>query len=154
MKFDYTALMFWFNIFQFLFTAAVAWYVRRVAKQKTTETRFRKIEANITQFATAKDLDELQAVTAQNLTAVQDKISAGCQAHQMRTSKVEATAAALRIELEHLPTQQQFEALNGSITALNGELKNTQGRLEGINRAVDLINEFLINQGGAKGKGA
>ena len=137
MQFDYPALMFWFNIFQFLFTAAVAWYVRRVAKQKATETRFQKIEDHMETLATAKDLK-----------TVCDDITSGCQAHHARTAKVEAAASSMRIELNHLPTQRQIEALNGSIMALSGELQNTQGRLEGINRAVDLINEFLINQGG------
>jgi len=141
-KFNYQALMFWFNIFQFLFTAAVAWYVRRVAKQKATENRFRLIEANMAKLPTVKDLDQMR-----------DALVTGCRQHKARTSAVEASAAALRIELDHMPTQQQFMALNTSIAALSGELRNTQGRLEGINRAVDLVNEFLINQGGGKGSG-
>ncbi len=141
-KFDYQALMFGFNIFQFLFTAAVAWYVRRVAKQKATETRFRQLEENMAKLPTSTDLDQLRGALA-----------TGCRQHKARTTAVEAGTAALRVELDHMPTQQQFMALNTSIAALSGELRNTQGRLEGINRAVDLVNEFLINQGGAKGQG-
>jgi len=146
MKFNYQALMFWFSVFQFICTVVVALYVRRVAKQKAAETRFQKIEANIEQLATTEDLDSLQKTTTENLSAVSEEVAGRCQAHQLRTSKIEAEASALRIELAHLPNQRQFEALNASISKLNGELQKTAGRLEGINRAVDLMNEHLINQ--------
>lgn len=53
-------------------------------------------------------------------------------------------------DLEHLPDQRQFYRLSEEITALTRELSETKGRLSGVNRAVDLINEFLINQGAKK----
>jgi len=53
-------------------------------------------------------------------------------------------------DLEHLPDQHQFYKLGEDITALRSELSELRGRLTGINRAVDLINEFLINQGAKK----
>jgi predicted nucleic acid-binding Zn-ribbon protein len=53
-------------------------------------------------------------------------------------------------DLEHLPDQGQFYKLGEDITALRSELAEVRGRLTGVNRAVDLINEFLINQGANK----
>lgn len=49
--------------------------------------------------------------------------------------------------LEHLPDYKQIVKLGDDITALRSELAEVRGRLSGVNRAVDLINEFLINQG-------
>lgn len=56
----------------------------------------------------------------------------------------------IRSEINSLPTSLQFETLSRDIRKLSENLSKTSGRLEGMNRAVDLINEFLINQGKAK----
>ncbi len=52
--------------------------------------------------------------------------------------------------LEHLPSQQQFSGLGADIRTLTSKLGNVEGRLEGINRVADLMNQFLINQGGRR----
>ena len=148
---DWPALQLAFNIFQFLVTVALAWYVRRVAKQKTTELRFKNMEDAIAERAMKSEVTRLRTDIAAGCAQHQTDIAAGCARHQARTTQLESDAATLRVELDHLPSQAQFGELNKSILALNGELQNTQGRLEGINRAVDLINEFLINQGGKVG---
>lgn len=125
----YPAAQFWFNVVQFVFTGLVALYVRKVSKHKATENRFKKIEETIAGVPTRES----------------------CARHEERTAATERHTLRIQAELDHLPTQKQMNELNKSIAALSSELKNTQGRLEGINRAVDLINEFLINQGsGAK----
>jgi predicted nucleic acid-binding Zn-ribbon protein len=109
MTFDYRALGFWFQILQAIITLCMFVYVRKVAKQKATEKRFKRLESDMAVLET-------------------------------RTSKLE-------IELNHLPTQQQFIQLNAGIAKLSSAMENFRGRLSGINRAVDLMNEFLINQG-------
>jgi hypothetical protein len=135
METNYPAWQLLFNIIQGILTGVLFIYTRRVAKQKATEQRFKQLEDQIGETVTSKDFDDLKS-----------HIDAGCQQHQVRTSVIERHTAELRIELEHLPTQKQFDELNRSILSLSGELRNTQGRLEGINRAVDLINELLINR--------
>lgn len=144
MHFNYPALQFWFNIIQFILTGLLALYVHRVSKQKAAESRFKKMEANVSGLPTKTDLETLKG-----------EICGNCEKHQDRTDDIEKRTALvemrtleLKVELDHLPTQNQFNELNKSISSLSSELQNTQGRLEGINRAVDLINEFLINQGG------
>lgn len=77
--------------------------------------------------------------------------------HAATNSKVDAVNARvecaekdiIRIEgvISALPSQAKIESLSHDIRALAGELSETRGRLSGINRAVDLINEFLISQG-------
>jgi hypothetical protein len=46
------------------------------------------------------------------------------------------------------PTPEQYRSLKDTMGELHGDLREFKGKFEGINRAVDLINEFLINQGG------
>lgn len=53
----------------------------------------------------------------------------------------------LRADFNALPNRGEFIELGKEIRALTGELSETKGRLSGINRAVDLINEHLINKG-------
>ena len=129
---NYPALMFWFNAVHAIFTLCLAFFAWRVAKQKATESRFRKLEAEMAERATKKDLVSLRC-----------EIEDGCELHQRRV-------AAMELATARMPTQVQIDSLQKSIVDLSGALSNTQGRLEGVNRAVDLINEFLINQGGAK----
>jgi hypothetical protein len=57
-----------------------------------------------------------------------------------RTTKLETRSP----ECQYHP---QFEH---RLDKMNAGLSKIDGRLDGINRAVDLINEFLINQGGKK----
>lgn len=45
-----------------------------------------------------------------------------------------------------LPSQNQFDRLSKQIEHLSTEMSEMKGRLGGINRAVDLMNEFLINR--------
>ena len=125
---NYTALQFWFNVMQALATLALFLYTRRMGKQKASEDRIRSIE---------KALSEKQSAS-------------NCEKHGLRMSAIETRVSEINIELDHLPTQRQISELNQGINNLSGELRVTQGRLEGINRAVDLMNEFLINQGKQK----
>lgn len=43
----------------------------------------------------------------------------------------------------HVGFEERLDTINSGVSKI-------EGRLEGINRAVDLVNEFLINQGGRK----
>ena len=54
----------------------------------------------------------------------------------------------LESDVKHLPSQENITKLSERIDTLNGSISTVSGRLEGINRAVDLINQFLINNGG------
>ena len=66
---------------------------------------------------------------------------ARCEVNLKRITSLEATGVDMRAQLEHMPKHSDIKELTSKISELNG-------RLSGINRAVDLINEFLIKQGG------
>lgn len=55
---------------------------------------------------------------------------------------------ALENQVKHVPSQKQYDELSGRIGTLHSDLQGIKGQLKGIGRAVDLMNEFLINQGG------
>lgn len=52
----------------------------------------------------------------------------------------------LRVGLKTLPSQNQIAGMTREIKTLIGEVGEMKGRLGGINRAVDLMNEHLINK--------
>jgi len=56
--------------------------------------------------------------------------------------------SALEKEISLFPSKKQYDALTDKIGGLHGDLKEISGQLKGLNRAVDLMNEYLINQGG------
>jgi len=118
---DYTAWRFWIDIAQAAGTIIIGVYVWMVNRKKAVEKRFAKIEA------------------------VFDK---RCATRKAQIETLEKNGASLKMQLEHMPNHQDIKELYGRIDLLNGSLSELNGRLVGINRAVDLINEFLINQGG------
>jgi len=67
-----------------------------------------------------------------------------------RIENTEKEMIKIREKLEQQPSQRQFENLGRDIRSLTSELGEVKGRLEGINRVADLMNEFLINQGGKR----
>jgi hypothetical protein len=71
-----------------------------------------------------------------------------CATRKTQIETLEKNGASLKMQLEHMPNHQDIKELYGRMDLLNGSLSELNGRLVGINRAVDLINEFLINQGG------
>lgn len=73
-------------------------------------------------------------------TALDDR----CNRRETRISQLEHAGVDIRAELEHMPKNADIRDMTSKIAELNG-------RLSGINRAVDIINEFLIGQ---SGKGA
>lgn len=66
------------------------------------------------------------------------------------TVRVEATekdVISVKSGIKHMPDHDEITQLRSDITDLIGTIGETKGRLDGINRAVDLINEYLIKQG-------
>lgn len=73
--------------------------------------------------------------------------------HSDRIQKVESTLKGHDERLRHLqhdiasvPTRTELAKLHDDLSAVRQELGNVSGRLEGIGRALDLINEHLLNR--------
>lgn len=118
---DYTAWRFWVDIAQTAGTIIIGVYVWMVNRKKAVEKRFAKIEE------------------------VFDK---RCALRKTQIEVLEKNGESLKMQLGHMPNHKDIKQLYQRIDLLHGSLSELNGRLVGINRAVDLINEFLINQGG------
>lgn len=62
---------------------------------------------------------------------------------EKKVEGVEKDIVEIKTLVNVLPNQKSIEDLNKNISEL-------KGRFDGVNRAVDLINQHLINQGGKK----
>ncbi len=129
---DYTAWRFWFDVGQSVGTIAIAIYVYFMTRRKAVDQRFVKIESSITRA----------------LKEHRDDLDERCSQRKTRIETIEREARATVLKLENVPSHKDLAKLSERINDLNGSMSELNGRLGGINRAVDLINEFLINQGG------
>lgn len=122
---DYTSAKFWFEVAR-TGVAVGAWvYVWWVNRKKAMEKRFSLIER--TMRATIEKFE--------------NRIDSRCNGNTSRITELETAKVSMVAQLEHMPKHSDIKELTSKISELNG-------RLSGINRAVDLINQFLINQGG------
>lgn len=136
---DYTAWRFWFDVAQVAATVFIAGYVWWTNREKVNAKRFATLEKEVA-----------ERVTNTALTAVNRERDRQCERHQERTDKVEEDVTRVALEVRHLPSHKDIAALSNHISGLHGSIERFSGRLEGLGRAVDLINEFLISQGGRK----
>lgn len=76
-------------------------------------------------------VDELQQQSA--------ALGSSCRLLDSRLTRVE-------VAIEHAPSRRDIEQLSRRIETLHGDLGRVAGGLEGIRRAVDLLNEHLLNR--------
>jgi len=138
-KIDYTAWRFWFDILQFGLTGMIGFYVWWSSRQKGTDKRFKRLETQMADAATKTDLDT--TVVAQE---------AVCSRHKQETRALVKALHALETEVKTMPSRSEVKGLADSMAGLTEKIGKLEGRLEGINRVADLINEFLIKQGGKR----
>jgi phosphopantetheine adenylyltransferase len=67
-----------------------------------------------------------------------------------RFNDAEQRLASLEHEVKHPPACTYHGQLELRIDAVRSDTAEIKGTVKGINRAVDLMNEFLINQGGRR----
>lgn len=136
---NYQAWQFWFGVFQFVGLVALGVYTWWTNREKITAKRFLGLER---QFAKCMPVAEHQAA--------EDTRNADCRAHQLRTGEVELSLARIGSEIRNMPNRQEMAALSHDINGLTRKLGNVEGRLDGLNHTLALINEFLINEGGRR----
>ncbi len=122
---DYSALRFWFSVVQWLLTLAIGIYV-------LFDKRKKRIAALET---TVRD----QGKSIADLEKESDKRDENCGNHKKRTS-------VLEIDIRDLPSRTELSDLAKMIGSLTEKLGTLDGRLTGINRAVDLLNEHHLKE--------
>ena len=64
-----------------------------------------------------------------------------------RVDAVEERVTLVERDIRNLPTPADVSEINQRIASLHGDLREIKGSLRGLTRAVDLMNEHLINRG-------
>ena len=80
-----------------------------------------------------------QKVTATRIKKMEADVGEGLLSHGNRLTKLESDSG-------HIPSRLEMGSLSDKISGLSRELGKLEGRLTGINRAVDLMNEHLLNR--------
>jgi len=137
LKPDYAAWRFWLDVVVLLAVFGNTVYTWWVNSKKATAKRFKQMEGTLADKVSRQEMDK--ALVGHE---------AKCHSHRRQTGALEAALGKLQTDVGHLPSRHEIQGLNDSITSLGKEMGKLEGRLDGINRAVDLVNEFLINQGG------
>ena len=127
-KIDYTAWRFWMDMANLAWGLAVCVYVYFATRRKVIDQRFTKVDGDIKSLG--KDIDKR------------------CGTQCGRIDGLEKNNLELQLKIEHVPTHQDIKELSERITTLHGTLSELNGRLGGINRAVDLLNEYHLKPGG------
>lgn len=73
--------------------------------------------------------------------------------NRTRAQRAEVTALAQRVtileqDVRHMPSHNDLNGISSRIEELNKSVAQMSGGLEGLRRAVDLMNEHLLNRGG------
>jgi hypothetical protein len=133
---DYTAWRFWFDILQIGGLIALGAYSWWRDREKVTSKRFAALERQVS--------DRLSNTAH---TSIEEKRDSDCLAHKARTTEIEMVINRVGSEIRNMPSRQEMAGLSHDITLLTSQIGRLEGRLEGLNRVADLMNEFLINRG-------
>jgi hypothetical protein len=136
---DYGAARFWFDVAQvggLIALGAYSWWRDR---EKITAKRFKALEDDVAARVSSKALEEIE----------QKRVQA-CDLHRRRVTDMEGAIGRMETEVRYLPSRAELSHLTDGMKQLAAQLGKVEGRLDGINRAADLMNEFLINQGSRK----
>jgi hypothetical protein len=91
-------------------------------------------------------LSNRHRVTVDKIEAVKAENSKGLEKARTRMDGHDTRLTCIETEIRALPKGTDIAALSNRLAVQNALLKYLAGRLKGIGRAVDLINEHLINK--------
>lgn len=137
MTVDYVAWRFWIDIGQTAATVAIGVYVWWDKRQTQGGQRINRLEA-------------WQIEQGPKITALADVVAARsdrCARHEERTNKLESEHQVMQANLQNLPDKDDLAELAKQIGRLTEKLATVDGRLTGINRAVDLLNQHHLGIG-------
>ena len=137
MTVDYVAWRFWIDIGQTAATVAIGVYVWWDKRQTQGGQRINRLEA-------------WQVDQGPKITALADVVAARsdrCIRHEERTNKLESEHQVMQANLQNLPDKDDLAELAKQIGRLTEKLATVDGRLTGINRAVDLLNQHHLGIG-------
>ena len=134
---NYTAWRFWLDIFVLVGVIANTVYTWWVNRERINNKRFVSLEKSV-----EAKISEPEA------RKIIDRRLKDCEAHRRQLSAMQLQTSRIETEMRQMPGSREIGSLNKCITTLTEKIAHLDGKFEGVNRAVDLINEYLINQGG------
>ncbi len=152
---NYPAWKFYLDLSRDLGTIGIAIYVWWSNREKVTSQRFAALEKEVAERAKISDLEPIKTdldsrVKRGDLQTVKEQRDHQCAEHKERTKALDHAYDNLHIQVTRLPDRHEISKLDSSIKNLTEKLGNLDGRISGINRVADLMNQFLIEQGGKK----
>jgi len=147
---SYAAGKFWLDVILIVINAAIGIYVWYSNREKVTSKRFEALEREVALRVSKTEMERFHIDTKIDMEKAKSNRDARCANHGRETKSLEQSFNHLHLEVSKLPDRKEVKELSDSMQTLAGQLGNLGGRMDGINRAVDLMNEFLIEQGGKK----
>jgi len=116
-----------------IFNTVYTWWANRA---RINNKRFVTLEQNVA-----------EKISDQEARDIIDQQLKDCEKHRRHLSEMRLQTSRIETEMRQMPGRREIATLNTCITSLTEKIARLDGKFEGVNRAVDLMNEYLINQG-------
>ena len=144
---NYPQWKFYLDLLQMIGTVGVAMYVWWSNREKVTSRRFAALENEVAARVKLTDLDKVRALRDQKCAEHKQDMKEFTNGNLTRLGDAEKKIERIGSEIRNLPQHRHIMDLSTRIEQLHGDVHEVSGSLKGISRAVDLMNEFLINRG-------
>ena len=148
---NYEAQRFWLEVFLVAWNIAGSAYLLYERRSRRNDVRISDLQKAVAEKVDKVALDKAKLdhdKAAEERKAEREKT---CEEHKRKTELQEKGLRRLHEEIAHLPGRNEIQELDKTMRALGEKIGNLDGRMSGVNRAVDLMNQFLIEQGGKRG---
>jgi hypothetical protein len=158
---NYEALKFWLEAFLVFWNVAGSAYLLVDRRSRRNDVRIADLQKAMAEKVDKTTLEKAKVVhdkevedrkSAHDKAAEERKVERdkACEDHKRKVEVQEKGLRRLHEEIAHLPSRSEIQELANSMRALGEKIGNLDGRMSGVNRAVDLMNQFLIEQGGKR----
>jgi predicted nuclease with TOPRIM domain len=131
-------------------TAALAGLLRWSLQRNIKDVEISITEAADKASMAIAEAGELREAFQRSIKEMDKELVGRCAGHNGRLATAESAIARVGGEIRNLPQHRHIHELSARMEQINGSVEKVAGRLDGLARAVDLMNEFLISQGGKK----
>lgn len=145
---NYPAWKFYLDLLRDVGFVVMGIYVWWSNREKVTSRRFAALEKEVAERIKHSDLERAKEQRDKQCLLHQQDIKDFEKGNLSRLGDAEKTIERIGGEIRNLPQHRHIQELSGRVEQINGGVEKVAGRLDGLARAVDLMNEFLINQGG------
>lgn len=133
---NYTVWRFWLDVLVLagvIFNTIYTWWANRA---RINNKRFVTLEKNVA-----------EKISEPEVLKLVDQRLVDCPENNRKINNMGLQLSRFEVELQQMPGRREISSLNKCITTLTEKIARLDGKFEGVNRAVDLMNEYLINQG-------